>query len=432
MTQILQTLKETKYPARHFAAITLLVLLLGIQPSGVIFFQSAIAGSVQAPVSSDAKPRTSRADTICDSTIPLRTAIKLARRVDKQESKFLDTSALSDIAWSNEDNIIASYTNLGAEVNMWDAQTGELLGHYTGSASLAASKAPVFLAGDKKFIATVALGAQGKISLSVMNVLTQHSTSTPNMADGLVIGDVPADFLSYSLSTGQLAIVGGSVNQKIVKIYDLSNGIPRLTIQIPPAIGYGSAITFSPDGHLLFVGSFAGGIKVYNTKSWKVDRTIEAFPKDASVSKEVNNAVASLAVSPSGKLLLIGAGGIQVFRHRPSDLPAGLRDPNLAAELFVSGKTNSAIRVYNLENSSFLDRDTRSLQPIDSLAWINENSFAFLDGNDRIGLFQVQENLARFPLGESPISSFAFSPRTGKLVISMRSDATIFNVCTFN
>lgn len=340
-----------------------------------------------------------------------------------------DLRALSHVAWSNDEAMIAAYIAFASDISVWNTKSGSLVSHSTRT-NILSPDIPIAFSKDGKLLITIAPSSNQLLP----------AVSLLNAASGKVIQDVPGPFpnagwreniarlAAFSTATQTLVAAFGFPGQESLIAYRIDKD-DRLAVLATIGISehFLTRLAFSPDGRLLAVGSAVGMVTIYETTSWKVVDTLSFFPETLTASGEGKNLVESLAFSPSGKLLAAGAGGINLNRHRPSSLRYGQRDPALAEEPFVSNALLSPVRIYNLEQHRFRPFDIHVKQPVSQLAW-GEEDLLLLTADDG-GLTQcilVGEQTKLTRLIEDRVTSFALSTNHHRIAVSANDRIAIY------
>ena len=116
-----------------------------------------------------------------------------------------------------------------------------------------------------------------------------------DLSSGNVIFTLPGCFTAYSHDGSKVAGTGGGV-YRYVNVHLTANGTELFNIYNG---GYPGYVQFSPDDHLIAVASSDNTIKLYDSDSGTLIRTLSGHTNDVN----------TVAFSPDGMLIASGAGG---------------------------------------------------------------------------------------------------------------------------
>ena len=389
-------------------------LVVAAPVNGMQTASSAIASSLKASISQRGKLKA------------------VAHLSTSSASKIIfDLQALSHIAWSSDDTIIAAYSSFVSDISVWSSKSGSLVSHST-RVNILSPEVPIAFSNDKQVL--IAAAPSENRLLPAVSLL--------RIASGNVIQDVPGPFpkagwreniaqlAAFSTATQTLVAAFGFPGQETLIAYRLDKNDRLAAIAtIGVSDHFSTKLAFSPNGQLLAVGTAVGTVTIYETTSWTIVDKANFFPETLTSSGEGKNTISSLAFSPAGTAIAAGAGGVNLSRHRPSSLVDGQRDPALAEEPFISNALRSPIRIYDLEQHHFRSTAINIRQPVDQLSWAREDILLFTADDGGLTQCILTDGPAEVVrLLEPRVTSFSLSTSRHQVAVSENDQTTIYAI----
>ena len=252
-------------------------------------------------------------------------------------------ATLTAIAWSDDGRLLASTSNFGNSVTVWDREWKPIL-------KIENLQGP-FLPNS------LAFADHGRLLITGPHYDSPDRTAVSvwNIADGNRIVDLPAfgrpgHAASFSMSPDgkYLAIIFALYNS--VVLYDVKSW--ALIGELATSNSAPGEIAFDPTGSRIAVGTYGGEVIIGGI-----------FASDASIKfrpfgPDDNTVIGPLAFSPDGQSLLVTAGITVAANARPA-----------------------AVQIFNVSSGQKVRELPVIDRPIKSAAWLSEGSLALVLDN---------------------------------------------------
>jgi WD40 repeat protein len=231
------------------------------------------------------------------------------------------------VAFSPDGQTLVTAGRIGLEtggvqggLRFWDAGSGQLIETIELRSPRGASPSQISFSPDGKTLAAACMH-----SVEFVDVASRHPLSEQR------IGEVEgATSVAFAVDGGAVAYTHGG----IVKILDLHT---RETVTLGEGNGLAYLLAFSPDGHVLAAGESNGAVKVWDTKTWKLLSSFQAF----------DSPIASMEFSPDSRSLATGGTSIKLWEAASGTQTEELQSPGTALAFAPSGEELATIDVDN-------------------------------------------------------------------------------------
>jgi WD40 repeat protein len=368
-----------------------------------------IAGLV---VSSATKPALAAGATTMGTQQPILVANETGPQ--KSSSVSLDvrntirgSSAFTGVTWSPDGSKLATYSDFGRAVQIWDSRGTELK-HFSRAGAYIGHSIE-FTRDGRMLIAPAAddSAAGDKLACSLWDV------ERGNIAKD-VDGPQPGQNWRYNRAVAfalspdgaTLALISSPMLGQAVTLYATKNWTKQRGIPIgdgPQHPDGAQAVAFSPDGRTLAIGLLGGKVMLVDLAQPDTPpRTIEIYPA-ANLT-----GVQALAFSPDGKLLATGSTKPSVAR----------------------GDATPGVEVRRVSDGSLIAAHPAALAPIRQIVWSHDGKLVIGAGDDTVRLWSPlspQHDLATLRM-DGPVMSTAITPDGRALAVAGGSEVKIISL----
>ncbi len=332
------------------------------------------------------------------------------------------------VAWNSDGSELAVLSNFGAHIALWDAKNWSLLNEFDRYSSAYSQNSLAFLP-DGSLLTAAPLGPYPDDPHKVSSLLSDHPYRTLDWFSliqwrpetGKVVryfpdAVYPSDGRPNERQTTNTfavspsgALVAGATNDDRVFLYDQRSASLLQTIKVTDSKtpkDFSESIAFSPDEHLLAVGTISGRVLLFNLPKGTLAKTIIAFP-------DGHFACGALAFSPDGTLIVVGKE--KVINLQKAD--------DVVAAIF---RVADGQQVSSLTGSTSLIGGHPEPAPTHTLAWSPKG---FLAVGDEAGLGVWNMNGARPALTLTRALRLLYSTQystTGSLAAAYTNEVIIF------
>ena len=302
-------------------------------------------------------------------------------------------TGVSAAVWSPDGKRIATLSNLFREVTLWDSVSGTKIHEFSISKSPLACNNLAFMPDGHYLVTAEDLSAEND----------HHMAAVIWNADtGEVVRRVPGPFpqkndprwniahvFALSADGKQLALSSSSTPTAPLALYADENWASPILLPVFQDIPI--SMNFSPDGHLLAVGTVAGRLDLFDTISHNVVQSLQVYEYQAGGIK-------SVAFSPDGRFVATG--------H------LSLRDQK-------DGELTKPLVILDGHASNILQTASESDQRIWSVSWSNDGKILATGDDRHKAIFRLAEalNLPAKTLDlAGTVMSISFAPNTMKFV----------------
>jgi WD40 repeat protein len=258
-------------------------------------------------------------------------------------------SGVSHLAWSPDGERLAAYVSYGLAIKLWspDGHFEQTLHRYNsmGLDSFVLG----FLGGHSRLVTSPAAASSSRDD---EDKIRDVAFSVMDADSGSVIANIPGPNPGKTASRDNIAVhMAISPDERFAAVVFRKNAAPRVIVYATDswnqivALDVGENLrepgdlAFSPDGELLAVAADGKRpIRLFETKSWALVRTIEAFP-DPAPPMDIA-LVSAVKFSPDGSMIAVASssGGTWTNPRRHIEFPA---DPLRIFNVSDGGKVSS-------------------------------------------------------------------------------------------
>lgn len=302
---------------------------------------------------------------------------------------------VTNVAWSPNGDLLATTGILSNEITVWDARNGTILRQMKANTVFTDQAA---FSHDGKFLVTSLAEKHPTATLSLWDTATWQIASN--------IDGIPRDPRTRHTPARHFSSTVG--NTIMVYLPVIGPGEPAAVIDTQtwllkkaiPLEGHStSALSLSPDGKTLAVGTILGKIAIVDIESNKVLQWINAYPNTAV-------GIASLAFSPDGQLLASGSTSSMASRKQPDGTLQMIPPPP------------DPVRVWQVSDGQLIRSSSGKYGSIQSIDWSPDGQrLAFTSDDKGAYLWRLNvETPDLIFLFDSSAFAAKFSPTDGNLL----------------
>ena len=274
------------------------------------------------------------------------------------------SSAFTGVTWSPDGNKLATYSDFGRVVQIWDSH---------GKEQKQLSRAGAYIGHSIEFMPdgrTLVTPAADDSAAGDKLALSLWDADGGNVAKN-VEGPKPGQNWRYNRAVAftlspdgaTLALISSPMLGEAVTLYATKDWTKQRSIPIgdgPTHPDGAQAVAFSPDGRTLAIGLLGGKIMLIDpTQAASPPRTIEIYPA-ANLT-----GVQALAFSPDGKLLATGSTKPSVAR----------------------GDATPGVEIRRVSDGSLIAAHPEALAPVRQLVWTHDGKLVIASGDDTVRLW---------------------------------------------
>jgi WD40 repeat protein len=335
---------------------------------------------------------------------------------------------VTGVAWSQDGSRIAAIGNYGRKIFVWTnngdpVQTitcNVTIGPYVGNAiSFLSNDIVLTPAYD---VASVFSGEAFTLwDISRGEVLRHVMGPAPRQIDGKNQARI---FVRFN-EGHNIAVYSGAPDWPIM-IYSTHDW--RITERISWQTGLqrqsANCLDVSPNGKMIAIGLDNGSILLFETQAPNTFLgTLVVYPSGLNTPFPLEIGVESLAFSPDGRFLAIGASG----SIGPSVINGGSKE----VESFAASLAHAPIQIWNVADWKLIAAYPGHLAPVEQMSWTSDSSLlaaAAGDGTVRLFSPNVPVNPVASGRQYSNVYSVAFSPLGDALAAAADDSITIYTI----
>ena len=264
------------------------------------------------------------------------TPLRLIRELSSPHEDFafgMLKSGVSRLTWSRDGERLAGYVDNGLSIKLWssDGSFQKLISRpiHFGLDSYVLS----FFGGHDRLISSPAASSK---SIEDKDKINDVAFSVMDADTGAVLKDIPGPNPGKTASRDNIAVhLALSPDERFAAVLFHKAAEPRVivyatgdwnriaSLEVEAGGPEPTALTFSPDGRLLAVVSGPRGrVMLFDTASWRLLRTIEAYPEPNPPMHYIS--VTAVTFSPDSAMIAVGTFGGGTWtdmKVRPPDAP---------------------------------------------------------------------------------------------------------------